>query len=151
MTTLLDSLLLLHVGSTWYMVGVIWFVQRVHYPLMARVAPDRFSDFERDHQRRTTPVVMPAMVVEMATAVLLAMVPVSGINRIWTTSALALLVLVWGSTFLLQVPDHTRLTRGWDATTHQRLVRLNWIRTVLWTLRGLFVLFFLFLFVHGSG
>jgi hypothetical protein len=42
---------------------------------------------------------------------------------------------VWASTFLLQVPCHDRLSRGWDEGVHARLVQTNWIRTVLWTAR----------------
>ncbi len=38
----LVSLLLLvcHVAATFYMVGLVWFVQRVHYPLFASVGAD---------------------------------------------------------------------------------------------------------------
>ena len=32
-----DVLLLVHAASTLFMAGVIWFVQVVHYPLMASV------------------------------------------------------------------------------------------------------------------
>ena len=47
-----------------------------------------------------------------------------------------LLAVIWVSTFLIQVPLHGRLTRGFDATRHSALVRSNWIRTVAWSARG---------------
>ena len=45
-------ILLLHTLSTLSMLGLIWFVQIVHYPLMARVGRVRFHAYETDHQRR---------------------------------------------------------------------------------------------------
>jgi hypothetical protein len=48
---------------------------------------------------------------------------------------LALLALIHASTVFLQVPAHRRLSDGFDAATHDRLVRTNWIRTAGWTMR----------------
>jgi hypothetical protein len=39
----------------------------------------------------------------------------------------------------VQVPLHERLSAGWDAAAHQRLVASNWVRTVLWTVRAVLV------------
>ena len=50
---------------------------------------------------------------------------------------LVLLVGIHASTILLQVPAHRRLSTGFDAGVHRRLVRTNWVRTVGWSLRGL--------------
>ena len=121
-----------HALATASMVGVIWFVQLVHYPLMARVSPAEFPSFEREHQRRTTWVVAPPMLVEAVTACSLPFLrPVA-----LPFAGLVLLALIWASTFFVQVPLHTMLSRGFDATAHRRLVTSNWLRTVLWTLRG---------------
>jgi hypothetical protein len=46
---------------------------------------------------------------------------------------------IHASTFLVQVPLHERLSAGWDAAAHQRLVASNWVRTVLWTVRAVLV------------
>lgn len=51
------------------MVGVIWFVQVVHYPLFVRVGPSGFSTYSGAHSRLTGYVVGPPMLVEMATAI----------------------------------------------------------------------------------
>ena len=45
------SLLLIHLAATWALVGLIWFVQLVHYPLFSAVAPERFATFEAEHSR----------------------------------------------------------------------------------------------------
>jgi hypothetical protein len=57
------------------MCGLIWFVQVVHYPLFARVGGDGSKAYAAEHQRRTTLVVGPLMLVEIATAALIALKP----------------------------------------------------------------------------
>lgn len=137
---------LVHALSTWAMVGLIWFVQVVHYPLMGGVGGAEWTAYERAHTRRTTWVVLPWMVAEMVTALLLAAnawgllawpgkgdaVPAA----VPATVGAVLVVAVWLSTFLLQVPCHARLERAWDPTVHRRLVATNWVRTILWSARG---------------
>lgn len=39
------------------MTGVIWFVQIAHYPLFSRVGQPGFSEYEREHARRTSRVI----------------------------------------------------------------------------------------------
>lgn len=132
--------LLLHLAATAVMAGIIWFVQVVHYPLMALVGRDGYPAYQAAHARRTTFVVMPPMLVELATGVWLALRPSPYFPASAAWAGLALLAVVWLSTFFLQVPEHGRLERGFDPAAHRRLVRGNWIRTAAWTLRGVLVL-----------
>ena len=53
---------------------------------------------------------------------------------------LALIVVVWLSTALLQVPCHTTLGSGFDRRAWSVLVLSNWVRTVTWSVRGGLVL-----------
>jgi hypothetical protein len=75
------SILLLHAAATLSMTGLIWFVQVVHYPLMARVGRVGFADYEAAHTRRTTWVVAPPMLIEGFTAVVLLLRPPPGIPQ----------------------------------------------------------------------
>jgi hypothetical protein len=50
-------------------------------------------------------------------------------------AALGCLILIWASTFLLQVPLHGILEQQPDTRSMERLVTTNWTRTILWTLR----------------
>ena len=134
------AVLVLQLASTWTMVGVIWTVQLVHYPLMSHVDRDRYQGFQVEHQRRIGWLVVPVMLVEMATALALALAPWSPMPAIQSWIGLGLLAVIWGSTFLVQVPLHTRLARGFHADAHQKLVDFNWIRTISWTARGLLLL-----------
>jgi hypothetical protein len=137
-------LLLAHAAATLFMVGVIWFVQVVHYPLFARVDTPDFSAYSLIHTRLTGLVVGPPMLLEAATAVALVVRTPPGISVPLVWMGLLLVAGVWLSTALLQAPRHTTLGRGFDPAAHQFLVASNWLRTVLWSLRGLVVLCILY-------
>jgi hypothetical protein len=47
-----------------------------------------------------------------------------------------IVIVIWASTGLIQVPLHDRLGRGFDADAHRLLVTTNWIRTVGWSVRA---------------
>ena len=126
-------LLLVHAATTLFMAGIIWFVQIVHYPLFSRVGDAAFSEYERHHARRTGWVVAMPMFLELGTAI--ATVSVIGGALAWC--GLGLLAIAWVSTGLWQVPAHRRLEGGFDAVTHRRLVKTNWVRTVAWSVRGI--------------
>lgn len=137
-------LLLLHTASTLGMTGVIWFVQAVHYPLFAYAEGPAFRDFAAAHQRRTGWVVVPLMLTEATTATLLLL---SALASWIAWLGWVLLVVIWLSTALVQVPLHRRLSTGFDATAARRLVVTNWWRTIPWSLRSALALYLVF---HGG-
>lgn len=120
------------------MCGLIWFVQVVHYPMFARVLGEHSRKYAREHQQRTTLVVGPLMLVELAAALMIAVNPPAGIGRGIAVFGLALVLLLWLSTALVQMPLHARLERdGHDPEVIATLVRTNWARTALWSARAL--------------
>jgi hypothetical protein len=123
--------------STIAMTGVIWFVQIVHYPLFSGVGRDKSADYEKEHEKRTSFVVAPLMFFEAASAVALVFL-FPGKLMVWT--GITLLGIIWLSTFLMQVPQHRKLEKGFDSQAHHRLVSTNWIRTLAWSARSLVVL-----------
>ncbi|MCG6158177.1 hypothetical protein [Rubinisphaera margarita] len=131
---------LVHVASTFYMTGLIWFVQIVHYPLMGTVGNSVFSTYEHRHMTLTTWVVVPPMLLELAAAFLLFWYRPNGMPLSLVWAGIFLLGVIWFSTFFLQVPCHERLATGFDAEVHRRLISTNWIRTFAWSLRGMLVL-----------
>ena len=128
----MDPIILACLVSTAAMTGLIWFVQVVHYPLFEAVGRDAFVEYERRHTVLTTYVVMPLMLVELGTSLWLAYQPPRGATLEFQVGAV-LVVLIWLSTFLLQVPKHRVLETQFDRQTWQSLVQSNWIRTILWT------------------
>lgn len=136
MDTSSATLLTVHLVATAAMVGLIWFVQIVHYPLFEAVGTEGFAAYEASHQRLTSYVVGPPMAVEGVTALWLAAFPPEGLARAWPLVGLGLLALIHASTVFLQVPRHTALSVGFDADQARRLVSTNWIRTIGWSARG---------------
>ena len=134
------DILLIQIASTWFMVGLIWLIQVVHYPLFAHVGRDEFVGYSVKHQNRITWIVAPVMLIELVTAGLLVFWPIDGLSKFYFRIALGLLIAVWISTAAVQVPQHGKLASRYDRETIHRLVVGNWLRTALWTVRGILVL-----------
>ncbi|MEC7946303.1 MAG: hypothetical protein VX265_01975 [Myxococcota bacterium] len=134
------ALLLVHAAATWTMVGLIWFVQVVHYPLAGKVGAGSFAAYQQAHMARTSWVVGPPMLIELGATALLLLHRPAGVPAWAPWVGAGLLAAVWGSTALLQVPLHGALTSGLDLDRVARLVGTNWIRTACWSLRGLLAL-----------
>lgn len=131
---------LLSLASSLFMSGVIWIVQIVHYPLFAQVGPAHFSRYEAAHTQLISWVVMPAMLLELGTALLLLIWRPAWFSRPLSLLALALVLGIWAVTFFVSVPQHARLGAGFDAQAHALLVSSNWLRTLGWSLRSLLLL-----------
>jgi len=129
-----SGLALGHALSCLFMTGVIWLVQLVHYPAFHHVDASGFARFHAFHSARITWIVLPAMTVELATAVLL--VAREGRPWLWNLGGV---VLIWAATGLLSVPLHTQLATAPPAALPgliDRLVATNGPRTLLWTVRS---------------
>lgn len=134
------SIFLMHLASTLFMGGLIWFVQVVHYPLYSQVGTAEFAKYEQSHNAVTTWVVAPPMFIELGTAVLLLWFRPADLGALPCVIGLGLVGVNWLSTMFLQVPCHEILTQAFDPVVHQKLVSTNWIRTAAWSLRGILVL-----------
>lgn len=131
------ALWLIHLGATFAMVGVIWMVQICHYPLFADVGEDAFQHYHRRHTTTISWIVVPLMLAEVATGALLLSSAAASVG-LWVSAGLV--VVAWATTFLLSVPCHDTLARGFDRGAIRRLVVTNWLRTLAWTARGALVL-----------
>ena len=115
----MSAVLLTHAAATWALVGLIWTVQLVHYPLFGSVGRDRFKDYHARHTRNITWIVAPLMFTELGTAVILL---AGGVRDPWLLASLVPLAFNWMSTWLIQIPQHRRLAEVFDETVHHRLV-----------------------------
>lgn len=135
-------IVLLHLFTTFALTGLIWTIQIVHYPFFHQIEPERFTDFLLHHGKRITPLVAPLMIAELAGAAYLS--TLGSEYFYWHLAGLILVILIWLSTFLIQVPLHTSLLRKHDREKIRRLVGTNWIRTILWSLKSAIGLMLLF-------
>ncbi len=134
----------INIASTWFMVGIIWFVQIVHYPLFGYVGSKEFETFHEHHKILITPVVGFVMIVELVTTgILIFQIPVGIPN--WTVIVGIILIgVIWISTLFLQIPYHNKLSSKFDKNALMMLVNTNWISTICWSLRGIIVLIMLY-------
>lgn len=126
--------------SSIFLTGLIWVIQLVHYPSFQFCDPSKAKAFHDFHCRRISYVVIPLMFAELF----------SGAWSWWhrdfaTVSHIAFgaLILIWISTFAIQIPLHNRLAEKMDAGVIQKLVLSNWIRTFLWSFRSLLLFLFI--------
>ena len=130
-------LLILNAAATWFMTGLIWFVQIVHYPLFDSVGVQGFQSYAEKHRQLTSLVVAMPMITEIFSAFLLAILwKRSDSWLLWL--CFAMVVGIWISTACCSIPCHAKLCGiGYSASTHHWLVLSNWLRTALWTTRSI--------------
>ena len=138
----MSALLLLHTFATLALVGLIWTIQLVHYPLLHCVERG-FAQYHEAHTSRIVWLVAPLMGLELLSALALASAPPAGIPSGLAWLGFALVAATWLTTGLVSVPCHANLAGGFDAAVIDRLVFTNWIRTAAWTARGVLVLWML--------
>lgn len=135
-------LVLINLTLSATLTGLIWTIQLVHYPGFLGVGADGFSDYQQNHMRTISYLVVPLMLAELTMALLLQFyyrsLPAWGIYL-----ATALVLFIWAITFFISSPLHGKLaSQGYDSGLIRQLVTTNWLRTVAWTTRT-GVLFFL--------
>lgn len=143
----LFTLNLIHLIITAYLTGLIWTIQVVHYPLFAHVPDHDFTTYEKKHVRLISFIVGPAMLLEavLAISVLLVGDAVPTGYSIAGYLGLGCLVVIWLSTWFLQVPCHNLLGESFNLSAIKRLVITNWIRTLCWTMRTIIAATMLYL------
>ena len=112
------------------LVVLIWLVQLIIYPSFRYYSPDELAIWHPKYSNLITVVVGPLMLAQVV------LVGWAVLNRSGFAWASAVLVgLMWASTALQAVPIHNAIAAG-DTTpeTLARLVHVNWVRTVGWTL-----------------
>lgn len=137
-----NLILLLQAASTLSLFGIIWVIQLVQYPFYSAVSAENFQKYHAAHTFWITPVVAPLMIIELVTSIFIIIYPPDAVDYKLLWLGLILTIVVWLSTFFLQIPMHDKLALGFDADAHESLVKTNWVRTFAWSLRGALVLFF---------
>lgn len=132
----MSGILTIHLATTWAIVGLIWCVQILIYPQFHHFSAEKFRQCHFSHCFRIALIVIPLMVLEVISAGWLLWQGMRGqpfLFSVW------LIPLVWISTAVWQAPAHFRLVGGFDAPIIRRLILTNWVRTVVWTVRGVLV------------
>lgn len=131
MNKMISPLLVGNLAVSGALMGLIWTVQLVAYPLYASVPESAFVAYHAAWSTRITLVVAPLMLAELV----LGLGWVAQGGRGLALAALACTVAAWAVTWGLSVPAHEVLNAGFSREAWQRLLGTNWLRTAAWTLR----------------
>ena len=117
-----------------FMVGLIWLIQLVSYPLFSYVNVGDFQKYHSRHVKKITPIVALAMTLEASIALILLIFTPSDSVGLLVINTL-LVCLIWVSTAFIQIPYHQRLEFPKNQILYtEKLIKTNWIRTILWIL-----------------
>lgn len=112
------------------LVVLIWMVQLIIYPGFKFITLNQFRVWHKRYMFLITFVVAPLMFIQAGlVAYQVAFYP----GTLSILSAIVV-VLVWLLTFSYAVPVHNRLSMQYHESDIKMLVRVNWPRTVLWSL-----------------
>ena len=134
---MIELVLLVNFVATAVMTGVIWFVQWVHYPMLASVPVNRAVETAVDHQRRTGQVLAIPMALEGVTTLWLLTSRPDAVSLILPWASAVLLAVALGSTVFVSVPLHAKMATNPTAGVGRRLVVTNWPRTFAWSARAI--------------
>lgn len=124
----------LNLLSNIYLIAISIIVQLVVYPSFKNLEKESFSTFHKNYTKKMLFVVGPIMFLELLAALIL----VLKFNQ--TTLALIPLSLVWILTFLMIVPIHKKLSKRFQEIEHEKLINLNFFRTIAWIVKFVFTL-----------
>ena len=135
----MDVILLIHFSVCLVMTGVIWIVQVVHYPTFRFINNNNFNLFSSFHVKSIGFIVVPLMLIEATTATILVLkYPNKAIFINFT-----LLMITWVFTFAVSMPLHKDLQNRYSPNAIEKLIKTNWSRTILWTIRSICLLVFI--------
>lgn len=129
-----DTIAVVHLAATGFMVGLIWTIHVVHYPLFSLVN-EPYRPFQEAHMSRITGLLIVPWGAETLSAAALVMTADAGSQRSLSLVGLALVVAVVLVTGLGAAPIHGKLVDAYDEGLHSRLMRVDLVRALLWTAR----------------
>ena len=131
----MESLFLLNLSASLFLCGLIWVIQLLHYPFFHHIEKSDFIKHQSTHKFRISILVIPAMLTELGSSAILAYG--ANFEQHLHISGFIIVLLIWASSFFIQVPLHHKISGGYDTGAVDRLVSTNWIRTILWTTKAL--------------
>lgn len=138
-----NFVLLGHLIFTSIMTGVIWVIQIVHYPSFHFIEKELYTAFQKFHMNKISIIVIPIMLAELITGMMLFLD--KSAKSPFLIVSFVILVLIWLITGVFFSKAHNELMTGYQELVVNQLVVMNWIRTLLWTLRLLLLTCFVYL------
>ena len=136
----LRTLIVIHTAATMFMVGLIWTIHYVHYPLFALVGESTYVSFQAEHVERIGKLLFVPWLTEGITLLgVLALAFLGGrkalrVPAVINGAAMAVVLVISG---FWSAPAHAKLADGFDKSIHDQLMTANLIRTLAWTVCGI--------------
>lgn len=117
------------------LVILIWMVQLIIYPSFTYYSKENLVKWHQKYTNKIAVVVIPLMLMQLFLAIIVIYLSLSFTSVI----TLIIVLFLWIFTFMSFAPRHFKIAEG-KITTELlvSLIRLNWVRTFLWSL--LFIL-----------
>lgn len=121
------------------MVGLIWTIHTVHYPLFAHVGESTYAAFQSQHVDRIGKLLFLPWLTEGITLLAILVLAFFGNQRNLRLPAflngvgMAIALIISG---FWSAPAHGDLADGFNAAVHDRLMTANLVRSLAWTLCG---------------
>ena len=121
------------------MVGLIWTIHTVHYPLFAHVGESTYAAFQSQHVDRIGKLLFLPWLTEGITLLAVLALAFFGNQRNLRLPAflngvgMAIALIISG---FWSAPAHGDLADGFNAAVHDRLMTANLVRSLGWTLCG---------------
>ena len=132
----LSTLDVFNLAVSWGLLSLIWLVQIIIYPGFISIPSKDFAGYHRWYATRIACIVAPLMICEVI--ITIGWIILDN-YAVFPIISIFLVLIIWLSTFVLQVPIHKQLQTGKDDACIKRLVTTNWIRTIAWSLKAIFV------------
>lgn len=121
------------------MVGLIWTIHTVHYPLFAHVGESTYVAFQSQHVDRIGKLLFLPWLTEGITLLAVLVLAFFGNQRnlrlpaFLNGAVMAIALIISG---FWSAPAHGDLADGFNAAVHDRLMTANLVRSLAWTLCG---------------
>ena len=102
----------------------------VVYRQFTAVPADAFGKYEALHQRRISFIVGPLFALLVVSAGWLLVARPAGVAMWLPLLAVGLVAIILGVTAFAAVPQHRRLSEGWDEHAYRALLRADLVRTL---------------------
>ena len=123
--------ILLNIIINSILVGVILMTQFINYPLFKSIKSD-FTNYHKQYTERMGYVVAPLMIIEL---ILVTYIILHHKENLFVIFIFLLTIIIWASTFFIQVPIHNTLSKKKEKNKIIKLNKSNYIRTICWILK----------------
>jgi len=121
--------LLAHAIAVLLLTGIIWTIQLINYPGFRDIEKRQWPGYHKRHSVNIAILVLPLMLIEIGVSGWLVWNDITLMHMAFFTLAL----FTWVITGVVFMPLHQHIVFRPTERDLRRLTRLNWIRTLTWT------------------